>query len=143
MYQNDFLGLSFENLVLQGRSTGPPISGHYVVTQLYQIDTSRSKWEDLYVVLGMVVGYRVIFFAMIKLSEKLGPKLRSTFINPLVAYFTSRRSPRRVVSNTIRPLSLQPSPAHEHGTVPLRYQQVNIPSEIRKNYATTRSTYTA
>lgn len=127
MYQNDFLGLTFKNFVLNGVSSGPPISGDYVVEQLYQIDTRRSKWKDLAVVLGMVIGYRIIFFTMIKFSENFGPKLRSRFINPLVAYFTSRTP---AVSNTIRPLSLQPSPAHD--TIPLRYQQIAIPTEFRK-----------
>lgn len=133
MYQNDFLGLTFKNFVLNGVSTGAPISGEHVVEQLYQIETRRSKWEDLAVVFGMVVGYRIIFFIMIKFSEKFGPKLRSKFINPLLAHFTTR-SP--AVSNTIQPLSLQPSPAHE--CYPLRYQQ--MPNEFTKIYA---SSYTA
>lgn len=137
MYQNDFLGLTFKNFVLNGVSSGPPISGEYVVEQLYQIDTRRSKWEDLAVVLGMVIGYRVIFFTMIKFSENFGPNLRSRFINPLVAYFTSRTP---AVSNTIRPLSLQASPAHDN--VPLRYQQIVMPTEFRKLHSTT-TTYTA
>ncbi|KAG0566168.1 hypothetical protein KC19_7G043500 [Ceratodon purpureus] len=137
MYQNDFLGLTFSNFILNGVSTGAPISGDYVVEQLYQIDTSRSKWEDLAVVFGMVIGYRIIFFIMIKFSENFGPKLRSKFINPLVAYFTNR-SP--AVRNTIRPLSIQPSPAHD--SVPLRYQQIAMPSEFRKAYPGT-APYTA
>lgn len=139
MYQNDFLGLTFSSFILNGKSTGAPISGEYVVEQLYQIETSRSKWEDLAVVFGMVIGYRVIFFVMIKFSENFGPKLRSKFINPLVAYFTSR-SP--AVKNTIRPLSIhQQSPAHD--TVPLRYQQIAMPSEFRKIYPGTVTPYTA
>ena len=129
MYQNDFLGLTFSNFILNGKSTGPPISGEYVVQQLYQIETSRSKWEDLAVVFGMVIGYRIIFFIMIKFLENFGPRLRSKFINPLVSYFTSRHP---AVKNTIRPLSIQPSPAHD--TVPLRYQQMATPSEFRKIY---------
>lgn len=131
MYQNDFLGLSFKNFVLHGVSTGPPISGEYVVEQLYQIETGRGKWADLGVVLGMVVGYRLIFFAMIKATENMGPRLRSFLRNPLqfstcCLLFCRPAGPAE--QNTVRPLSTQPSPQSSpmHETVPLRHQHGSI-----------------
>jgi hypothetical protein len=77
MYQNDFLGLTFQNSIMNGKPVGPPITGLYVVQNLYEIQTSRSKWIDLTVVFGMVIGYRVTFFLMIKFIERVKPVLHS------------------------------------------------------------------
>ncbi|CAM6007009.1 unnamed protein product [Sphagnum balticum] len=120
MYQNDFLGVTFDNFVLNGIPTGPPITGEYVVKQVYEIDTKRSRWEDLAVVLGMVIGYRLIFFLTIKFTEDIGPILR-VLLTRLRRCTCCCYSHKAVVAhnNTIRPVSLEPSPVHE--AVPLRY----------------------
>ncbi len=122
MYQNDFLGVTFDNFVLNGVPTGPPITGEYVVKQVYEIDTNRSRWEDLAVVLGMVIGYRLIFFLTIKFTEDVGPLLRVllTRLHRTCCY-SLLVTHKAVVAhnNTIRPVSLEPSPVHE--AVPLRY----------------------
>lgn len=146
MYQNDFLGLSFKNFVLHGVSTGPPISGEYVVEQLYQIETARSKWVDLGVVLGMVVGYRLIFFAMIKATENMSPRLRSFLRHPL--QFSSScclifcRPAGLAEQNTVRPLSTQPSPQTSpmHETVPLRHQHGSIRHHQQHHHISTHFT---
>jgi hypothetical protein len=75
-FQNDFIGLTFENYVLNGVSLGPPISGRYVVENTYEISMKRSKWTNLGVIFGMAVFYRFVFFVMIKIAEDVRPALR-------------------------------------------------------------------
>lgn len=71
-YQNDLLGLEFDNQY----PFMPKISGEYVVTQVFQIDVKRSKWWDLSVLFSMIIIYRIIFFVMIKISEDVTPWIR-------------------------------------------------------------------
>ena len=117
MYENDFLGLTFKNYMVGGTTAiGPPLTGKYIVEKLYEIETTRGKWANLVIVFGMVLGYRVIFFLMIKLRENLRP-----FLNSLVAKRATTKMARRVdspVQNNIPPISSKPSPLHE--TAPLR-----------------------
>lgn len=66
-YQNDLLGLTFDN---------GTITGEYLVKEVFQIDTNRSKWADLSVIFAMVIAYRLIFFLMIKMKESISPWVR-------------------------------------------------------------------
>ena len=68
MYQNDFLGLNFGSLG-SGAWPAPPIEGKMILTTIYDVDLSRSKWWDLAVLVVMVVGYRILFVLMVKLSR--------------------------------------------------------------------------
>lgn len=74
-YQNDLLGLEFDNQY----PYYPKISGEYVVSTVFQIDIKRSKWWDLSVILSMIIIYRIIFFIMIKISEDVTPWVRGYF----------------------------------------------------------------
>ncbi|KAI3945837.1 hypothetical protein MKW98_023111 [Papaver atlanticum] len=67
MYYNEFQGLQFPNNQIGGSLT---ISGEEVLKNIWQMPT-YSKWLDLVVLFGMVVLYRLIFFSIIKLSEKM------------------------------------------------------------------------
>lgn len=71
-YQNDFKGLIFENQ----RPDLPKISGESALENVFQVDLSRSKWWDLYVIFSMIIIYRILFFAMIKMSEDVAPLVR-------------------------------------------------------------------
>ncbi|KAH7446285.1 hypothetical protein KP509_01G050000 [Ceratopteris richardii] len=66
-YQNDLLGLTFNN---------GTITGEYLVKEVFQVDLNRSKWENLSVICAMVVLYRLVFFLMIKMKETVTPWLR-------------------------------------------------------------------
>ncbi|KAH7277482.1 hypothetical protein KP509_39G053900 [Ceratopteris richardii] len=66
-YQNDLLGLTFDN---------GTITGEYLVKEVFQVDLNRSKWDNLAVICAMVVGYRIIFFLMIKMKESVTPWIR-------------------------------------------------------------------
>ncbi|KAI3971714.1 hypothetical protein MKW92_010298 [Papaver armeniacum] len=68
MYYIAFHRLQFPNNQIGGSLT---ISGEEVLKTIWQIPTSYSKWLDLVVLFGMVVLYRLMFFTIIKLSEKM------------------------------------------------------------------------
>ncbi|KAG0620262.1 hypothetical protein M758_4G202700 [Ceratodon purpureus] len=120
MYENEFLGLTFDTYVLDGKQIGQPIPGWYVIREMYGIRTKRGKWEDLAVLFGMIVAYRFIFFVCIKLSENLGPFVRSK----LTQYRTNRKLSRKhsELQHVIRPVS-SPMATPQHDAVPLQYSK--------------------
>jgi hypothetical protein len=67
-YKNDFTGLTFEN----GVAGGTRITGESILKDTFQV-TGFSKWIDLAILVGMAVLYRILFFGLIKLKEKLAP----------------------------------------------------------------------
>ncbi|KAL2521672.1 ABC transporter G family member 15 [Forsythia ovata] len=73
-YKNEFQGLVFPNLQVGGPTK---ITGDEVLRKYWQMDTSFSKWSDLAIVFGMVIGYRVLAFGIIKGIEKLYPIIRN------------------------------------------------------------------
>jgi hypothetical protein len=118
MYLNEFIGLTFDNFILNGEALGPPIPGWYVVQQMYGIQTTRGKWADLGVLFGMIFAYRLIFFVCIKLSENLGPFIRSMFTQ----YRTNKKLSRKhsELQNVIGTFT-SPSHTPQHDAVPLQY----------------------
>jgi len=127
MYQNDFLGLTFQNSIMNGKPVGPPITGLYIVQNLYEIQTSWSKWIDLAIVFGMVIGYRITFFLMIKFKERVKSVLHSLIsrcrnwscTGGISCNNTCKRS-CSPLQNPVPPVALaRPSPLND--TVPLRY----------------------
>ncbi len=125
MYQNDFLGLTFKNSLVNGKPTGPPLTGLYIVQNLYEIETSRSKWVDLAVVFGMVLGYRMMFFLMIKFKEDVKPMLYSFLsrcTNPTCSTtghrHRSNKSKRLLLQSPVAPSTANASPLND--AVPLQ-----------------------
>lgn len=118
MYLNEFIGLTFENYVLDGKKIGPPIPGWYVIREMYGIRTSMTKWEDIAVLFGMIIVYRIIFFICIKLRENLGPYMRFK----VTQYRTNRKLARKPseLQNVIRPV-VTPVATPQHDSVPLQY----------------------
>lgn len=100
-YQNDLSGLVFDN---QSPDL-PKIPGEYILENVFQIDTTRSKWIDLSVILSMIVIYRIIFFIMIKFSEDVTPWIRG--------YMARRRMQQKNgnQNTTVSPDGLTQSPS--------------------------------
>ncbi|OWM63612.1 ABC transporter G family member 11-like [Punica granatum] len=70
--KNEFEGLEFQ---IQLDGTGQHmVGGKQILRDYFQIE-SYSKWVDLWVLLGMLVFYRLLFFAIIKLNEIVKPKM--------------------------------------------------------------------
>lgn len=78
-YKNEFEGLRFPNDVVGGNAT---ITGEEVLRNFWQVEMGYSKWVDLAILIGMVVVYRLIFFGIIKVAEKMKPVIRSLMSGP-------------------------------------------------------------
>lgn len=100
-YQNDLAGLLFDNQTPDQFK----IPGEYILENVFQIDTSRSKWIDLSVIFCMIVAYRIIFFIMIKFSEDVTPWIRG--------YMARRRLQQKngIQNTTVAPDGLTQSPS--------------------------------
>ncbi|KAG8368644.1 hypothetical protein BUALT_Bualt15G0067000 [Buddleja alternifolia] len=68
LYKNEFEGLRFSNDQLGGR---PTIEGENILRDIWQVEMGYSKWIDLAILFGMVFVYRIIFFFIIKIGEKI------------------------------------------------------------------------
>lgn len=100
-YQNDLAGLLFDNQTPDQFK----IPGEYILENVFQINTSRSKWIDLSVIFCMIVAYRIIFFIMIKFSEDVTPWIRG--------YMARRRLQQKngIQNTTVAPDGLTQSPS--------------------------------
>jgi hypothetical protein len=65
------MGLTFENSVVGGAR----ITGESILKDTFQV-TGFSKWIDLAILIGMAIIYRILFFGLIKLKEKLAPIIK-------------------------------------------------------------------
>ncbi|KAI4296392.1 hypothetical protein L6164_036355 [Bauhinia variegata] len=69
LFKNEFEGLSFVSNVKVGKHIG----GEEILRNKWQVDMSYSKWVDVGVLMGMIVFYKVLFFVIIKIKEKVKP----------------------------------------------------------------------
>ncbi|KAK4419589.1 ABC transporter G family member 15 [Sesamum alatum] len=90
-YKNDMIGIEFEN-PLAGQ---PPLQGEVVLTTLLGISLNHSKWWDLAAVAANLVGYRLLFFAMLKLKERALPMYRSYYTKRTLHHLKQRPSFRK------------------------------------------------
>ncbi|XP_026377739.1 ABC transporter G family member 11-like [Papaver somniferum] len=74
LYKNEFEGLSFPKN--QG-SVSSTITGEEILVTIWHMPMGYSKWIDMVILLGMVVLYRLMFFSIIKISEKIKPILQT------------------------------------------------------------------
>ncbi|KAK6135452.1 hypothetical protein DH2020_030821 [Rehmannia glutinosa] len=68
LYKNEFEGRRFSIDQLGGPST---VDGETILRDIWQVEMGYSKWIDLGILFGMVVVYRVIFFVVVKIGEKM------------------------------------------------------------------------
>uniref|UniRef100_J3NCY0 ABC-2 type transporter transmembrane domain-containing protein n=1 Tax=Oryza brachyantha TaxID=4533 RepID=J3NCY0_ORYBR len=71
LYKNEFAGQTFasDQLVMANAT----ITGHQVLEAL-QVEMWYSKWVNVAILFGMAVVYRMMFFAIVKVAEKLRAK---------------------------------------------------------------------
>lgn len=72
-YKNEFMGLSFPSDQLS--ESNVTISGIQILKSKLQVEMGYSKWVNLAILCGMVVLYRMIFFAIVKIAEEIRLKL--------------------------------------------------------------------
>ncbi|XP_021713498.1 ABC transporter G family member 11-like [Chenopodium quinoa] len=97
LFKNEFEGLEIPNkqetssgLLSSSLSSSPTISGTIILKDMWQVETSYSKWVNLAILLGMVVLYRLLFLIIIKGSEKLKPAIKAFVMRP----------PKQVISSS-------------------------------------------
>ncbi|XP_056163261.1 ABC transporter G family member 1-like isoform X2 [Syzygium oleosum] len=73
LYKNEFEGLTLPGNPLIGEST---ISSEDILRDMWQVEMGYSKWTNLAILFGMVVLYRLIFFGVLKMTEKFKPIVR-------------------------------------------------------------------
>jgi hypothetical protein len=74
LYKNEFMGLTFPSDQLV--QTNVTISGVQVLQEKLEVEMGYSKWVDIVILFGMMVIYRMIFFAVVKIAEEVRPKMR-------------------------------------------------------------------
>jgi len=72
-YKNEFMDLTFPSDQLS--ESNVTISGIQVLRSKLQVEMGYSKWVNLAILCGMMVLYRIIFFAIVKITETIRPKL--------------------------------------------------------------------
>ncbi|CAO2831659.1 unnamed protein product [Amaranthus hypochondriacus] len=80
LFKNEFLGLKFSSNggfssnILDISSN--MMNGVEILEDILQVETRYSKWVDLFVLLGMVIIYRLLFLIIIKTLEKIKNVMR-------------------------------------------------------------------
>ena len=73
-YKNEFIGQTFPGDQFIEKNV--TISGLWVLQEKLQVEMGYSKWVNIAILCGMMVVYRVLFFAIVKIAEEVRPKLR-------------------------------------------------------------------
>ncbi|CAL5423729.1 unnamed protein product [Camellia sinensis] len=87
-YKNDLIGLEFDPLV----PGDPKLKGADVITKMFEIPLDHSKWWDLFALLVILISYRLIFFIILKLKEKVSPFFRSLYAKRTLHQLSKRPS---------------------------------------------------
>lgn len=78
LYKNEFEGRRFDN---DERVGG--IDGETILRDIWQVEMGYSKWIDIGILFGMVVIYRVLFFVIVKVGEKMNSSVRDFSLSRL------------------------------------------------------------
>nr|GLL43345.1 ABC transporter G family member 15-like [Ipomoea trifida] len=68
-YKNDMLGLEFDAM----NPGDPKLTGEVIMTAVLGLSVSYSKWWDLGAVIAILIGYRLVFYTVLKLRERALP----------------------------------------------------------------------
>ncbi|KAL1328104.1 hypothetical protein HN51_038037 [Arachis hypogaea] len=72
LFKNEFQGLTFTGNNQDGGAM-INISGEEILRNLWQVEIGYSKWNDVAILIGMAVTYRLLFLVIIKSFEKVKP----------------------------------------------------------------------
>ncbi|ESW03549.1 hypothetical protein PHAVU_011G023100 [Phaseolus vulgaris] len=93
-YKNDLLGLEFEPLI----PGDPKLNGEYVITHMLGIELNHSKWWDLAALFVILIGYRLLFFVVLKLKERASPLFQTLYAKRTIQQLEKRPSFRKMPS---------------------------------------------
>ncbi|XP_038701081.1 ABC transporter G family member 15-like [Tripterygium wilfordii] len=93
-YKNDFLGLEFDPLI----PGMPKLKGDEIIKTVFGVPVDRSKWWDLTAVVAIFVGYRLLFFIILKLKERAFPMFNTFYAKKIKQQLDKRPSFRKIPS---------------------------------------------
>ncbi|KAM7279819.1 hypothetical protein ACFE04_006953 [Oxalis oulophora] len=105
-YKNDMIGLEFDPLV----PGMPKLKGDVILTTMLGISLDHSKWWDLFAVMVILVVYRFLFFAILKIKEKALPFLQTLYTKRAVQLLSKKSSFRQA---SFRKIPSFPSIGHQ------------------------------
>ncbi|KAK9071606.1 hypothetical protein SSX86_008035 [Deinandra increscens subsp. villosa] len=94
-YKNDMLGLVFDGLA----PGDPKMTGEEVITKMFRLPLSHSKWWDLCAIFAILVAYRVIFFIVLKFKERVSPFFQTIYAERTIYRLNKRPSFKRFTSS--------------------------------------------
>ncbi|CAN1755474.1 ABC transporter G family member 15 [Linum perenne] len=90
-YKNDLIGQEFDPLI----PGGPKLKGDVFLTTVLGINLGYSKWWDLAAVIAILITFRVLFYAILKLKERSLPVLRKIYAKKTLHHLKKRPSFRK------------------------------------------------
>lgn len=93
-YKNDFIGLEFDPLLPGDRK----LTGEEIIRKYFGVPADRSKWWDLSIVVLILVCYRFIFFAILKIKERASPLFQEIYAKRTLQHLDKRPSFRKIPS---------------------------------------------
>ncbi|XP_060966494.1 ABC transporter G family member 15 isoform X1 [Cannabis sativa] len=117
-YKNDMIGLEFDAFIPDGMK----LKGEFILTSMLGIKLNHSKWWDLAAIVFLIVSFRLIFFAILKLMERASPYVRTFYTKRTLKHLKKRPSFRKTPSfPSKRHQSLHPLSVQEGLNSPLHY----------------------
>lgn len=93
-YKNDMIGLEFDPLM----PGDPKVKGEDIITKMLGIQLDHSKWWDLAAVIFILISYRFLFFAILKLKERGSPMFRTFYTKRTLKHLKRRPSFNKIPS---------------------------------------------
>lgn len=90
-YKNDLIGLTFDPLY----PGAPKLKGEDIVKNMFGVPVSHSKWWDLGALFLLILTYRVLFFVVFQIREKVSPMFRALYTKKTLSHLKKRPSFRQ------------------------------------------------
>lgn len=89
-YKNDLIGLEFDT-----RMPGEEMmkmKGEIIISSVLGFSVKHSKWCDLGVVIAILISYRLLFYTILKLKERVLPVLHTFYTQKTLQHLSKRPS---------------------------------------------------
>lgn len=91
-FKNDMIGLEFDSSI----PNDPKLKGEVILTTMLGVNLDHSKWWDLFAVIVILMGYRFLFFAILKFREKASPFFKMLYTERTLQHLKQRPSFRKM-----------------------------------------------
>uniref|UniRef100_A0A5B6ZC68 Putative ABC-2 type transporter family protein isoform 1 n=1 Tax=Davidia involucrata TaxID=16924 RepID=A0A5B6ZC68_DAVIN len=123
-YKNDMIGMEFDPL----EPGDPKLKGEVIINSMLGISLDYSKWWDLFAVIAILIGYRLLFFTIIKFKERASPLFRTLYAKRTLHRLKKRPSFRKTPSFPSMRISFRKTPSfpsnrHQDTPYPLSSQE--------------------